>query len=230
MKTTTTQKRQGKPKMPKAYKAPLRSRTDILAYLEGIGGYAGHHEKTCLSWNVKTYHARMELDRLQDSLAESLNAEHFDILTNHADEVQEWVDENRDGTLARLAEFSLGNLAESVHDTDAYTMLWDGTAVPVELGFFGRSSGYLGIKAFDGYAMDFSSDDIASELNDWPYERLRLLYRYAVQCSADFTPKKASEALEYQFGFDLACNCGEFEAFLDEIAERELTGIRGEGI
>lgn len=195
------------------YTYPHKSRSAMIDYITGIGGYSSRDGYWPIEFNVATYHADFSFDHIW----EKYHAEHIsDATRNHPPSwaayyrlAQKLYEEHKD----YLWEWGQEDAYRSLKDSDTYKMLWDGTAVGAELELHGRGGKHLVIAMFNGYdfnrcstdnlkqSLRFGEDGCAMPMND-----LRLLYKYVRQCEVDFTPEKASAEVEYQGAFCFFAN------------------------
>jgi hypothetical protein len=219
---------------PKQYKAPLKKRADITAFLEKHKSRSSWPNDYCrFAWDVKLY----SLDLTYEHLLTIHKASGYCGLKNiDAPEVQALYQERYAGeNLEYLEQMATEDAWRNVNDTDCFNHLWDGTNCKAKFGSYGRSGGYIGLKKFLGY--DFTEGDNAywnavfggnpypKESWDWQvwasdypemsYQDLRLLYKFVVQCNHDFTREKACAEVEYQAAYYL------FASHEDEI-KRQL--------
>jgi hypothetical protein len=218
-----------KMKKPGYYRTPLRSRKDIAAFLESIGGYYstyGHQGRSYFSFDVKCHGVRLDFEHLIKTYRD----------TGYYGDNETWLDNPEWLEHARakheeveryLFDWWIEDAARLITDSDCYDHLFDGTKVEVEYTWMGRSGGYLGIRRF--CAFDFSMDEKrnywqevfrgnpnrvgTAEWLDWDrtyptmdYPTLRKLYALVVMLSHDWTPEKASSEVEHQAAFSFIEN------------------------
>ena len=137
-------------KTPSYYRTPLRSRRDLAAFLESIGGYYstyGHHGRSYFAFNVKCYSARLDFEHL---IQVYRNGGYYGDGETWLDNV-EWLEQARaehEEVERHLFDWGIEDASRLVTDSDCYNHLYDGTKFEVEYTRMGRSGGYLGIRRF----------------------------------------------------------------------------------
>lgn len=233
------------------YTYPHKSRRAKADYLCGIGGYSRYQDGTYpLEFDVSAYRADFGFDHLWEKYA----AEHwpFDEKKVTPDTVKTYYDlamrlykEHEQ----HLWAWGVEDACRALHDTDVYSMLWDGTRLEVTLELHGRCGKHLLITEFEGHTLEgMSTDDLYHELMGqgngcfstgiqhdsdtlkkgcvwefWTNEDLNKLYKYVRQCEVDFTVEKASAEVEYLGAFSFFCNIvnPEWESVKDAMAAHE---------
>ena len=188
---------------PAKYRAPLRSRNAITDYLLNRDGHCSGHDWYLFAFNVKAYGVDLDFWHLLDLW----------IKTGEPTEDDEWALKQPEYFTAIETAFTDAEEKlfwagqerawDDLTDSETYQMLWDGTEIDVEYSGFGRSSGWIVITRL--LHEEFNSRDREPDYEEWlnslSMERLRLVYRFIVQCTADFTQKSAAEAIEYGAAF-----------------------------
>jgi hypothetical protein len=213
-----------KMKKPGYYRTPLRSRKDIAAFLESIGGYYstyGHRGRSYFSFNVKCHAVNLDFEHLIKTYRDTGYYGDGETWLDNP----EWLDQAREkhGEIEdKLFDWGIKDAARLITVSDCYVRLYDGTKVEVEYTWMGRSGGYLGIRRF--YGFDFSKDEDRDYWHevfrgnphrngtpdwlDWnrtfptmDYSTLRKLYALVVMLKHDLTPEKASAKVEHHAAF-----------------------------
>lgn len=215
------------PKVKNPFKYPLKSRAAIIAYLLDKGfDYPGY----VLSFNVKINNANFEFDHLlkrYSSEVEELNPTQIAFArqwyTEHYGENKYQTNDAQDKERSQLFDWSLESAQRGVTDDDAYTMICDGTPTGTKAEFRGRSDGYIVFPKFDGYVLKMSDsylgDYLTERENDYdpkspylfPYETLRKLYKFHVECDAMLNSKAAESEIEFQAAYTIFGNLIEVE-------------------
>ncbi len=201
------------PKIKCPYTYPHKSRTAMVDYLCGVGGYSSRDGRWPIEFNVGAYYADFDFDRIWEkysgehipneckkdpaalsayySLAKTLHASHKDMMWG----------------------WGVEDACRSITEDDTFKTLWDGTPVDAELQLQGRGGKHLVINKFNGFDLDHCNEDAlneglskGSEGWGWSYDDVRLFYRYVRQCEVDFTPQKASDEVEFQGAFCFFAN------------------------
>lgn len=201
-------------KTPTYYRAPLRSRAAITAWLIN----RADHSRRCYGpfvYNVK-------LRRLDTSFGTALaNARSGSDL---ACESERYLAECRarwDDEMERAFEIATEGACERVTGDDAHRLLWNGNRTLAEWEFAGRSGGWLVLASFDGvkFSDALRYSDLPELLAERPFAWLRDLYRFLVQCDHDFKrPESEVEYLAASFFFN---NCVEDIATDAQIAAKD---------
>jgi hypothetical protein len=129
---------------PDYHRTPLRSRSDIAAYLASIGGYYstyGHDGRSYFAFNVKCYNAKLDFERLIEVYR---NGGYYGDGESWLDS-PEWLHQARerhDEVERHLFDWGIEDACRLVTDSDCYTHLHDGSEVNVEYAWMGRSGGY----------------------------------------------------------------------------------------
>lgn len=191
-----------KSRAPAKYRAPLKTRKAILAFLSGRSYYSRIGDNQYyFCWNIKAY-ADLDFDHLLEVYRSELSERQLQD-TQWLAQCREVYEKNKE----TLWNWAIEDAQENTTGGDTYRMLWDGTFVNVELGFHGRQGGWLCLESFRGARIERESD-----LEELDTKELRLLYRYVVQCNADFTQDAARQEVEYQAASTLFNNlCDECE-------------------
>ncbi len=209
---------------PDYYRTPLRSRSDIAAYLASIGGYYSTYARqgrSYFAFDVKCYQADLDFGHLIEVYR---NGGYYGDGETWLDN-PEWVNQAREKheeVERHLFDWGVEDAARLISDSDCYTHLHDGTEVEVEYAWMGRSGGYIGIGQFEGF--DFGKDEDRGFWHEvfrgnphrsgtihrlhWDrtyptmgYATLRKLYALVVMLAHDFTPEEASAEVEHHAAF-----------------------------
>jgi hypothetical protein len=211
---------------PHYYRTPLRSRQDIAAYLDSVGGYDGHHGRSYFSFNVKCYGANLDFDHLIEVYRQS---GYYGMNETWLDN-PEWLEQARRRYAEvekHLFDWGVEEAGRLVTDSGTYSRLYDGTKVDAEYIWMGRSGGYIGIGRFEGldfaagHARDYWHEAFrgnprrqgTAAWHDWErtfptisYATLRRLYALVVMLAHDLTPEIASLEVESQTAFQFVEN------------------------
>jgi hypothetical protein len=183
-------------KRPSCYRAPLRSRKDIIAFLMGHDNYYRHAPSTNspLAWNVRDYDSDLSAAHLIEVYRRDVGDE-------------PWLDfpEWRQPALAKYEEvkdklwdWAIEDARRRVQDDEAYRYLWDGTPIDVEYRFVGRSGGWLVLTKFEGDCLEnIDEDEFPEYLETLPYPMLRKLYHLVVQNDHDFRREAVAAEIEH---------------------------------
>lgn len=230
-------------KLPKQYQAPLRTRKEIVQWLNdprargyqvrGGWNYEGDsHGSTSrgpwlFCWSVKLL-ARM--DTSYEALLK--RAKRVGVLTRQHLKDQPWLNASK----ARYDDTSMDSVFTHACETcqrmfvghdgkpenDGYCMLYDGTKVTPEFTFMGRSGGWLVLTGFNGHSLN--TENVGEDLDwkRWDVRNLRLLYRYVVMLEHDLRHEAIQEmVLDELAGSFFANICHDLALTKD---------LRGEGI
>lgn len=212
------------PKLKCPYTYPLKSRKAQVDYLTDIGGYYSRHGTYPLEFNVAAY-ADLDFDTLWPLMLEECSLE-FPEGTSKRSLLEYCARKAYADCSAYLWEWAVEDAQRGVLETDAYSMLWDGAALDVKLGFHGRGGKHLCIEEFEGIRLEGLNPETLGELLmtqngpgaedvldaprlkkgfEWqiPTARVNLLYRYVRQCEIDFTYTKAEQEVEHQAAYHL---------------------------
>ena len=195
-------------KMNKApYSAPLKSRKAITDYILSEQGcresHCDYHNSYFFSFNVKLYNLKTDFDSLFKRFLESGEVNKND---------SKWSDEDYLGRLEELFnKIDKNDLFDSaskiardgVLDTDSYRAPWDSDIYKdIDLTFFGRNGGWLGLSKYDGTDLSqMRKDDVEEWLNGMSFQELRYFYKWLVMCETDFGGEKPEREVEYQAAF-----------------------------
>ena len=167
------------------YAFPLKSRADIVAFLDRRGrSYA--YRRYAFAWNVKTHGATFDgeslrrhcpgLDPAEDSAWEAL------------------LSDDNGGLVWTWCEDAARN--SGVQD-DEWTSYPGADQGDWQFSFAGRSAGWIVLEKWRGRDV---RDIDAAELMDpevWPFADLRAFYRGIVCADQDFTPARAAAEVEW---------------------------------
>ena len=227
-----------KPKCP--YSFPHKSRAAKVDYICSIGGYSSRDGTFPIEFNVATYDADLDFD----NILKLVNQEHGEFTGADAPaEERIWttaVHNVYEKHKEHLWDWGVESAQRDLFESDTYHMFWNGDRrIDVKLELHGRGGKHLVIRRFEGFDFrDFSADRLRNLLmeqtnadghciyddatlhkgHEWACggEFVNRLYRYVRQCEVDFTPKKASEAVEYGAAFQV---CVQAEAEYDLLTE-----------
>ncbi len=211
-----------KPKCP--YTFPHTSRRAKVDYLTDIGGYYRRHDTYPLEFNVAAY-ADLDFNKLWPLMLEECPLE-FPEGTSKRSLLEHCALKTYAECHDHLWEWAVEDAQRTVLETDAYSMLWDGTTLDVKLGFHGRGGKHLCIEEFEGIRLGGLNPETLGELLmtqngpgaesvfdaprlkkgfEWqiPTARVNLLYRYVRQCEIDFTSGKAGAEVEHNAAYHL---------------------------
>lgn len=207
---------------PAYYACPLRSREAIVQYLTSEQhwqrcGWRYHDGTYLFCFNVKLHGIDLSFEHLLELHRSELPDD-----PAYLERCQQHYDELYRSDTFKLFDYALEDVRRCVIEesrnrdgrwqlvvSDSYNRLWAGTRVSVELGFHGRSGGWLVVERFQGIALN-SSLDLASE-DEIDYHTLRQLYEYIVMCSHDFSRENCNRATEHAAAWQF------FERDCDEI-------------
>ncbi len=202
--------------MKAPYKFPCKSRGAMVDYICGIGGYFTGSVYTRDHWpiefNVALYYADLDFDHLWSIMVkEGMDSVDHPLFKNVA--CAEYT-----RIKGRLWEEAQERLVEQL-DEEHVTRLWDGTDLGIKLSLAGRGGKHLVVEEALGWKMrGWNTDDLRQMLLEqtgpeedvyeatlrrgysWStsIERVRKLYQFCVQATVEFTPRKASDTLEYE--------------------------------
>lgn len=200
-----------KHKTPPQYITPLRSKSEILAFLK-IAANA-RPQYGLFAFNVKVYRADLSFANLVE-IGQTMGEIDENVSACYLAECQKRYDEEN------LYNIAIENARNSVVEDDLYRMMWDGSKPVAEWSFEGRSGGWLVLQFFEGLPLTpdaFGEDD----LDDLSFLTLRRLYRFIVQCLHDFRPEAVRGEIEHQASFILFQNlCTDIETD-KEVTKRE---------
>ncbi len=207
-----------KHKTPTYYRAPLKSRAEIVAFLTTAQNSRPAYG--LFAFNVKVHSTDLSFDHLTKLAIESgeLSAS---VSKRYLDACRELHNEQK------LYDWATESARDGVMDCETYSMLWDGNGAIANWEFNGRSGGWLVLTEFEGIKLAGRSLDFTySDLADLPFPQLRRLYRFIVQCQHDFNPGNVRSEVEYQAAFDLFSNvCANVETD-EDAATREAREAR----
>lgn len=182
-------------KTPPGYRAPLRSRAAILAWLEDRAK-SDRSRYGLFTFNVKLHNLKTDFAHLCE-LARKNGDLAADASPRYLAAVEQVYRAKYDG----IWEAAQDNARRSVTDDDTNRMLWDGDRAIAEWTFDGRSGGWLVLKEFDGTNLENLSADWLQECS---YTYLRQLYRFLIQSAHDF--RRPESEVEHQAAFELFNN------------------------
>lgn len=223
-------------KMPEYYRAPLKSKRDIIDWITSNFNrpYYDRNDGSWFHWDVSVpYKTDLSFDRLleildwgyigdsdfvpKEQIIAALRQRYED---NGPDEYTLW-------------DCAVDNARESVRDDDGYKMLWDGTDVGAEWWFLGRNGKHLCLAKFDGCDISrrIGDQDLVEYLEDLHTDgKLHTLYKFLVQCNHDFKPEYVQETVEYAAAFDLFVNFLNAEEVVKELEAEAQLHMEGAGI
>lgn len=196
-----------KHKTPLGYRAPLKSRDGITAFLieRAVDGNPRRSYGPFV-WNIKAHLVDLSFDHL---LKLAQDGEILDEVGT--DPSPRWLDACRaiyTEHEAHLWDWAVESARMTVDGGDTFNRLWDGDKKLAAWGFDGRSGGWLVLKSFDGVtftdALQYA--DMAEVLAEQPFAWLRNLYRFVIQCDRDFRPEAVLGEVEYQAAWILFVN------------------------
>lgn len=197
-------------KRPEYYRCPLRSRASIVAWLRGNKHWTRHADRDTVhlfAFNVKLHNLDFSFDNLWAKFQESGYASE-EQMTDKAwlAACRKHFDEEGGERNQRLWEYSVSDACDQVVSTvrvkdkwvvctaDTYSRTWSRDDVDVDLGFHGRSGGWLVIEKFQGLKLTRSLD--LEDPDEIDYRTLRLLYEYVTMLSHDFRDGQPELAVE----------------------------------
>lgn len=177
-----------KTKTPAGYVAPLRSRTQIVAWLLDRAKSNRRPGYGMFCYDVK-------LRRLDTSFARALKLgrEAGHVAADESPRYLAALEARWDEVMETAFELGTQDACESVMDNDTNRMLWDGDRAIADWEFNGRSGGWLCLKRFEG--VELGAFDPADLFAESGYRWLRNLYRFLVQCDHDF--RRPESEVEY---------------------------------
>lgn len=186
---------------------PHKSRRAIIEYLKSNGGYNSLDDNYAFAWNVKVHWANFDGDSLRKHIPE--------------------LDPKFDDAWDKLLEKNPGAFYRFLEDAGLWLTEGEWCTYPGDdkgdwkFEFTGRSGGWLGLVSWCGISLKgrrFYSDFESSfeEKDEWPFELLRALYRGIRIADHEFTPEKASRAVEYQAAIHREFMEGEWQAEIDD--------------
>lgn len=208
-------------KTPKHYRAPLRSRAKILAWLVDRAESNPRKAYGLFCYNVKLHNLNTDFAHLCE-LARNAGELAPDASPRYLAAVEAVYNDKSEAVFEAATEAA----RESVVNDDTHRMLWDGSGAIAEWTFDGRSGGWLVLKEFGGADLSgpLQYTDAAGFLSDMPYPWLRRLYRFLIQCDHDF--RNPESEVEYQAAFNLFANFARRVETDKQAAEREAAEAR----
>lgn len=210
-----------KHRTPAYYRAPLRSRAAIVAFLKDAAN--GRPSYGLFTFNVKAYGVDLSFDNLAKRARECGELAK-DASPRYLAECRAEYEETGEG---QLCEWAIEQARENVKDFDTNRMLWNGDKAIAEWSFAGRSGGWLALESFEGMELGESavrrhgSDMLWDSIAGSSFPFLRRLYRFVVQCLHDFRREAVESEIEHQAAFALFVNlCTDVETD-EQAAERE---------
>ncbi|UUV43256.1 hypothetical protein RCCWILLIS_84 [Rhodobacter phage RcCWillis] len=210
------------------YTFPHKSRKAMIEYLMDRNSRGYHYQSYRFCWNVKAHAADFDGDTLRKHNADLDPA--FD---------SRWDDviENSESLFWSFCE----DAARQIND-DEWTSYPGDDQGDWEFLFAGRSGGWIVLNKFRGLdARELYSDPAEaadmrkaycepmhgapSNLDCWPWERLKAFYRGIRTADSDFTPAKAAAEVEYQAAFYRETLEDEWKADRDASVAAEVAAI-----
>lgn len=187
-----------KMRAPSQYRAPLRSRKAMIEHLLAGPGHVNGYDQYLFAFNVKVYDINLDFDHLLKLVVDDGQmSEEFDYWITNPDFLAK-IRKEFDRHENNLFDWGQEGAWETVESDEAYTSLWSGENVDVKYDRFGRSCGYIVITQLEG--KKFSGREGPDDYREWLAElgshQLRKIYRFIVQCRADFTPAAAKAEIE----------------------------------
>lgn len=200
------------------YKYSALSRAAKVDFICGIGGYGNRDGRWPISFDVALHASDITFDNLWDKYRKDCG---IVVPEEEEAEYRRVAEKAYANVQYSLFEFAQEDCIRDCVSgySDTYFMLWDGRSVDVDLEFRGRCGKHLVISRFRSLQMRgltpdalrdtlmMQSDGVDDFCNrrrlqkgyawDYSAEFVDTLYRYCVQCVADFTPEKASANHEY---------------------------------
>jgi hypothetical protein len=195
-----------KQRRPGYYRAPLRSREDIIGFLTDREAWSRGYSP--LVWNVKCYHADLTFDHLVDVFRTSGEYGDDDRYLDFPEFLDPARKEYEEAVLGGdLWEWSIEGARRSVIDLDTYRSLWDGSSIDVSYEFKGRSGGWLCVETHNGANIAQMNQEAFREyLEALAYTDLRRLYQLVVQNDHDFRREAIKTEIEFRAAFTLFNN------------------------
>lgn len=234
-------------KNPYTYPHLKQGRGAMVDYIVANGGYSRNRDITCpIEFNVAADYADFEFDHLWEKFKDNLEfvpafKTPEDMALYYRVALREYEDNKE-----YLFDWGIEEARRSVKDDDTYSMLWDGTMLKVQWEFHGSCGKHLCLVEYEGEDFSsISSEELGEALLrqthpdgietsafdtlrrgfewDWNYDSVVRLYKFVRQCAQDFTPRKASEEVEYQGAWQFFNNVVNpaFDAALKERKEHE---------
>ena len=172
-------------KHPAPYAFPLKSRAAMTDYILDRRGYYESGRKYPFSWNVKAHYVNYDRPKGECVLDPALDV----AWAKHVEKCA-WICEAAFEDARR--ELSEGEWTSYPGDDQGD---W-------KFDFLGKSGGHLCLISWRGAGLSGrGGEDIRDWLAEAPFAKLRTFYRALVCMDSDFTPRKASENVEYQLNF-----------------------------
>lgn len=202
---------------PPGYRAPLRSRAAITAWLQSRIRQNSRPAYGLFTFNVKLHHLKTDFAHLTQLFISS--GEISNPSPRYLREVEAVYATDYDAIWQAAEETA----RDHVKNDSTARMLWNGEKEIAEWEFAGRSGGWLVLTEFDGTNLAGLDSDW---LQDCSFRYLRNLYRFLVQCSYDF--RRPESEVEYQAAFMLFANYAEAAGVLtdEQHAEKEASEAR----
>jgi hypothetical protein len=179
-------------KTPKNYRAPLRSRQAITAWLLDRANNSRRNYAPFV-YDVKLRHLNTDFEHAA-KLARDSGSLPCDSERYLAECRALW----DNGSSETAFECGTETACENVLEQDTNRMLWNGNKAVAEWEFAGRSGGWLVLKEFDGVTFSdaLRHADLPEILAEQSCSWLRNLYRFLIQCDHDF--RRPETEVEYQ--------------------------------
>lgn len=188
-------------KTPEYYRAPLKSREQITAWLLSRAQENRRPAYGVFCYDVKLHNLNVCFEHAWKTAKDAgiLPCES----TRYKEECRALWDSKRETAF----EVGTQDACERVLSDDTNRILWDGSAAIAEWEFNGRSGGWLCLKEFGGVnlsGMDRHEFETFLEPDGASYSWLRNLYRFLVQCDHDF--RRPESEVEYLAASWFFCN------------------------
>lgn len=213
------------------------SRKRMVEFICGIGGYSSRNMRSAIAFNVKTYGAIVNEERMWKMLTSgdidlgpdtdlpegeqaAVKALFSRVYKEHEDHLMGW---------------GMEEAYEGWKDSDTPYETWLGERVEWEWEPMGRSAGYIGMVACEGIGLECSPEDLEATLMERdtptaldyiPAEKIRKLFIICVQNYLELTQKAASEEVEYRAAWRLWASFMEDQipAMLEAYRQRQSLG------
>ena len=209
-------------KKPDYYKATLKSRKDITAFIfDATSQRYYDHRPHPFCFNVKLHGLDLSFDNLLKKWiayeGESTYQRNDDWLTAVKAKYAEIGEETLYEWGIEDASRAYVSGRDGTPDDDGTRTLWDGTELDVKYSFEGRSGGWLSLNEFEGFKFverDYGADywrrvmektDEEDDIN-MDYKTLRKLYLLIVQLKHDLRSEAVSAEVEHQAAFNFFAN------------------------
>lgn len=192
-------------------KYPHRSRAAMIDYLTNVGGWSTmYSEAYPFAFNCKAYLVDLSWDNVWAiAVKEGYVSEAIEDPSDQRelDAYRTFAYLHYEKKEGHLFYWGMEEAQRTLMESDAYSMISNGTVVDVKWAMRGRSDGWAVITEIEGYELNHAVEDNLEEmLQEMPWPTLQLVYKFVYEMEQKLNPITASREIEHNAVFTLFVN------------------------